>query len=231
MAPARPVAPPTPVEQAPAGDVTIGLTPALLSSVASSGIVPTGATPGAGPVVDPPSVAVGSVVPDAVVPTQDEAGDAPVVLVAAPAPSKVEPLTPPAETPEPLQGSVLAVGPSGIGLTPPGKSSVAPSGMPDAPTGDIAPGTPSGEVAPIAGDVSPRGAICAELGPALKSNATDPAARILSASVHGAGLQTPAACGFARVGTCKRRIDISVFSGGTGQRRCRENTCAGMRSH
>jgi hypothetical protein len=83
------------------------------------------------------------------------------VFVAAPEPSKVEtvPFMPLAEIPPPAHGSVLAVGSSGIGLTPPGESSVAPSGIPTAPTDDVAPGTPSGEVVPIAGDVGIRGAI------------------------------------------------------------------------
>jgi hypothetical protein len=145
------------------GEVTIGLTPPLLSSVASRGIVPIGATPGAEPVVDPPRAAVGFVVPDAVPPPQDEADDVPVVSVAMPAPSKVEPdpLMPLVEMPIPVpaQGSVLAVGASGIGLNPPGNSSVAPSGTPTAPADDVAPGMPSGEVAPIAGDVGVSGAI------------------------------------------------------------------------
>jgi hypothetical protein len=218
------------IVQAPgrAGDVTGGLTPPLLSSVASSGIEPTAAEP----VVEPPRVTV-ETVPDAVPPPQDKADDVPVVFVAMPAPSKVEPdpLVPPPDIPLPLHGSVLAVGSNSIGLTPPGESSVAPSGMPTEPTDDVLPSVPSGDVAPIAGDVGVSGAIWAKLGPALNSNSSDPMAKIFRVSDHCKALRkSPAVRAFAAamLMTCKSRIDISVFSGRTDRRRlpcrCTENT-------
>jgi hypothetical protein len=218
------------------GDVTIGLTPALLSSVASRGIAPTGATPGAEPPLEPLRPAVVVVVPDAVPPPQDDADDVPIVFVATPEPSKVEtvPFMPLAEIPLPAHGSVLAVEPSSNGLTPPGESSVAPSGIPTAPTDDVVPGTPSGEVVPMAGDVGIRGAICAKLGLTLSSTSSDPTARIFSASCHCAMLRKSSiACAFAVAGMVvfKRRIDISVFSGGTRKCRCRESTVAGASRH
>jgi hypothetical protein len=203
-----------------AGDVTIGLTPPLLSSVAPSGIVPTGATPGADPAVDPLKlVAEVVMVPDAVPPApQDEAVDRPIVFVSIPALSKVEPdpvMLPmlPADVVVLVHGSLLAIGPSGIGLTPPGASSVAPSGIPTEPTDDVAPGTPSGEVVPMAGKAGVSGAIWAKLAVVLSRNSSDPAARIFRASSHCVLLRkSPSACTFAvgRVVTCKRRIDISV---------------------
>lgn len=76
---------------ATAGEVTIGLTPALPSSMEPRGIEPTGATPGAEPAVAPPSVEGALVVPDAVLPVpQADNVDVPVVSVLMPAPSKVE---------------------------------------------------------------------------------------------------------------------------------------------
>ena len=100
--------------------------------------------------------------PDAVPPPpQDDAADIPVAFVAIPALSKVEldPVMPVVEVPVLVHASVLAAGSAAIGLTPPGKSSVAPSGMPAAPADEVVPGTPSGEVAPIAGDVGISGAV------------------------------------------------------------------------
>jgi hypothetical protein len=153
------------------GDVTMGLTPPLLSSVESRGIEPTGATPGAEPAVAPLKVDAALVVPDAVPPApQPDDVDAPIVLVSMPAPSKVEaePVMPEIPVPDDIpvpdtpdmalpdipaarHGFVLAIEPNGDGLRPPGESSVAPSGIPTGPTAEVAPGIPSGVVAPIAG--------------------------------------------------------------------------------
>ena len=48
-------------------------------------------------------------------------------------------------------GLLLAVGSNGAGLSPLEESEVAPNGIPTGPTGDVAPGIPSGDVSPIAG--------------------------------------------------------------------------------
>jgi hypothetical protein len=150
------------------GDVTMGLTPPLLSSVEPRGIEPTGATPGAEPAVVPLKVDAALVVPDAVPPApQPDDVDVPIVSVSMPAPSKVEaePVEPAApdipvpdtpdialpDIPAARHGFVLAIEPNGDGLRPPGESSVAPSGIPTGPTAEVAPGIPSGVVAPIAG--------------------------------------------------------------------------------
>jgi hypothetical protein len=53
-------------------------------------------------------------------------------------------------TPVLKQRRLLAVGSNGVGLMPPGESSVAPKGIPTGPTEDAIPGMPSGDVAPIA---------------------------------------------------------------------------------
>jgi len=132
-----------------AGDVIIGLNPALPSSVAPSGIppLPTGLpTP-------PPT---DGVVPDAV----------PVVGAA---PQLIAPeLRPEGMTLE--HGLLLAVGSNGAGLSPLGDSEVAPSGIPTGPTGDVAPGIPSGDVGPIAGLFGESGASWAKLAPQPRSN-------------------------------------------------------------
>jgi hypothetical protein len=147
-----------------AGEVTIGLTPALLSSVEPSGIAPTGARPGATPAVVPLRLDGATVVPDAVPPDAQDPDKAvdipdPIVLVLMPVPSNVEPVVPVPEMPVPAHGSVLADGVSDIGLRPPGESSVAPSGIPTGPAVDVDPGTPRGDVGPIAGVVGVSGAI------------------------------------------------------------------------
>jgi len=71
----------------------------------------------------------------------------------------VQPLNPPPS--KVLPGTVGQVA-SGIGLKPPGLISVAQSGMPDGAGVEVAPGTPSAEVAPIA-DGLPR--FCAWAAP------------------------------------------------------------------
>jgi hypothetical protein len=183
-----------------AGDDTSGLTPALPSSVEPRGIEPTGATPGARPAVDPLKLEGGVVVPEAVPPApHEEDVDVPIVPAPMPAPSKVEeeldipdmpaPDIPvPAElvtkVPELAHGIVLAIGSNAIGLRPPGVSSVAPKGIPTGPADEAAPGTPSGEVSPIAGVVGVSGAICAKLAPALSSHSSDPTARLFNATSH-----------------------------------------------
>ena len=148
-----------------AGEVTIGLTPALLSSVEPSGIAPTEATPGAAPAFDPLRVDGDAVVPDAVPPAPQDPDDAVIperiVFVLMPAPSNVElePLVAVPDMPVPAHGSILAVGSSGAGLRPPGESSLEPSGIPTGPTPAVVPSMPRGDVAPIAGVVGVRGAI------------------------------------------------------------------------
>ncbi len=146
------------------GDVTIGLVPAPLSSVAPSGIAPTDATPGAAPAVVPLKVDAAAVVPDAVPPAPQDPSEVvaePIVFVFMPAPSKVEgePVIPLPDRPVPAHGSALAVGSSSVGLRPPGVSSLEPSGIPTGPSDDVAPGTPRGDVAPMAGLVGVSGAI------------------------------------------------------------------------
>jgi hypothetical protein len=180
-----------------AGEVTVGLTPAPPSSVDPRGIEPTGATPGAIPAVVPLMVEGRIVVPEAVPPApQDVTVDIPVGSVPRPAPSKVEeeldvpvPDMPvPAElmtdVPVLVHEFVLAVGSNVIGLRPPGESSVAPRGIPTGPADEAAPGTPNGEVSPIAGVVGVSGAIWAKLTPALRSNSNDPTARLFNATSH-----------------------------------------------
>jgi hypothetical protein len=179
-----------------AGDVTRGLTPALPSSVAPRGIEPTGATPGAAPAEDPLKVEGAMVVPDAVPPAPQEENVG-VPVEATPALSKVEKVLVVPDMPVPAMpvmeelvadipgiahGLVLAVGSSGIGLRPPGESSVAPSGTPTGAADDVAPGTPSGEVAPIAGAAGVSGAICAKLTPVLSSNSSDPITKLFKAT-------------------------------------------------
>jgi hypothetical protein len=166
------------------GGVNIGLTPALLSSVAPSGMPP----PGRAPAVAPPRIEVDAV-PDAVpadVPGPHDP-DKPigpelkpneaspwVVPGLMPEPSNVdvEPVVA-LDTPALKHGSVLAVGSSGPGLSPPGASSVAPIGIPTGPTEDVAPSTPRGDVAPIAGAPTIGGAICAKAAPQPRSSAAN----------------------------------------------------------
>ena len=72
--------------------------------------------------------------------TPNEAVPEPIEPELMPAPSNVE-LGP---------AGALDTSASGAGLRPPGASSVAPIGIPTGPTEDVAPGTPKGDVAPIA---------------------------------------------------------------------------------
>ena len=67
-------------------------------------------------------------------------------------------------------GLLLAVGSNGAGLSPLGESEVAPNGIPTGPTGDVAPGTPSGDVSPIAGLFGDGDANWAKLAPQPRSN-------------------------------------------------------------
>jgi hypothetical protein len=179
-----------------AGEVTIGLTPAPPSSVEPRGIAPMGARPGARPAVVPPKVEGAIVVPDAVPPAPHEVS-ADVPAEPMPALSKVEeeletPAVPDVPAPAELKtgipvlahGIAAAVGSNSIGLRPPGASSVAPRGIPTGPADDVVPGTPSGEVDPIAGVVGMSGAIWAKLTPALSSNSSNPTARLFNATSH-----------------------------------------------
>jgi len=140
------------------GDGSIGLMPALPSSVEPSGMLPMpSAEP---PVAEPPVVPLtkGFCVPDTVLPdgVELQGPDMPTF----PPPSKVElvpvipePLTPgvtPPVTDVPFvpQVEMPAVAPRDPGLRPPGLSSVEPKGIPTGPTGPV---LPSGEVRPIPG--------------------------------------------------------------------------------
>ncbi|HEY2528828.1 MAG TPA: hypothetical protein VGJ20_12915 [Xanthobacteraceae bacterium] len=160
------VVPPSPITQEldGAGDAIIGLVPLPPSSVAPSGIEPTDAVPGAAPAFIPLKLDAAPVVPDAVPPAPQDPSEVvpePIVFVFMPAPSKVEaePVVPVPDRPVPAHGSVLTVGSSGAGLRPPGVSSLEPSGIPTGPTDDVAPSTPKGDVAPMAGLAGVSGAI------------------------------------------------------------------------
>jgi hypothetical protein len=149
-----------------AGPGSIGLIPALPSSVEPSGMVPI-------PSVDPAVVPEvnGFCVPDTVLPdgTELHGPDTPTF----PPPSKVEldpavPLAlipgvalPVTEVPLVPQSAVPAVEPSGPGLRPPGSSSVEPRGMPTGPTDPV----PMGDVVPIPGR-----AVCDTAGAAPRSS-------------------------------------------------------------
>jgi hypothetical protein len=135
-----------------AGDVIIGLNPALSSSVAPSGMPPLPTGP-----ATPPA---DGEVPDAV----------PVVSAA---PQLDTELIAPELRPEGMvleHGLLVAVGSNGVGLSPLGESEVAPNGIPTGPTGDIAPGIPRGEVSPIAGLFGEGAANWAKLAPQPRSN-------------------------------------------------------------
>jgi hypothetical protein len=152
------------------GTMINGLTPALSISVEPSGIGP----PFNVKFEFVPIAESGDAVPVDVAVLIDPPGDAQteVDVEPNPPPSKVEPMvevvpTPDVEPmPDPLNPVVpedipeLAVNPlalqfeSGAGLKPPGSISVAPSGIPVGlfdPLGALEPGTPSGDVAPMAG--------------------------------------------------------------------------------
>jgi hypothetical protein len=173
----RLLGPPTPI---------IGLTPGLSISVEPRGIVPplrvdapfaAGLDSGdATPVeeIAPADVEAHGVVGVAV-PGLDIAG---VIAVDPPPPSKVElipavadPVPPGAaipgkDEPVPTQFEPVAVAPIGAGLRPPGSSSVAPRGIPVGEPAEVEPGTPRGDVAPIAGMVV---VLCAWATPQLTS--------------------------------------------------------------
>ncbi|MBV9236042.1 MAG: hypothetical protein JOZ94_09440 [Xanthobacteraceae bacterium] len=137
-----------------AGDAISGLSPALPSSVAPSGIPPLPTEPAK----PPPG---NGVVPEAV----------PAVVES---PHVAERSIEPALNPEGIaleQALLLAVGSNGDGLSPPGERPVAPNGIPTGPTGAAVPGTPSGDVAPSPDGVGGCGANCAELTLQLRNNA------------------------------------------------------------
>jgi hypothetical protein len=136
-----------------AGVVIIGLNPPLSSSVAPSGIP-----------LRPTDVATPPFADD------DTPDSVPVVAVT---PQVADELIAPELRPEGMaleHGLLLAVGSNGAGLSPLGESEVAPNGIPTGPTGDIAPGTPSGDVSPIAGLFGDSGAIWAKLAPQPRSS-------------------------------------------------------------
>jgi hypothetical protein len=182
----KPVAPPMVVPGAGrpmlgAGTPIIGLTPALLSSVAPSGMLPA---------VEPGDDG-DSAVPTAVEPTDpvaqlpDVMPADPVALIpppskAAPAPDAdipVEPLAMPEEEEPRLQVGDTA------GLSPPGSISVAPRPMPALdpvmpvepvgpliPVAPVAPGIPSGDTARSAGAAGAVEMVCAAAAPQLNSS-------------------------------------------------------------
>jgi hypothetical protein len=169
-----------------AGDETIGLTPALLSSVAPSGIEPTDESPEALPAVGPVTLEVDAVVVLVALPPelQGDVTDAVFVLIPPPSKEVSDGMAPPPELPIPEQPAALAVGSSGAGLKPPGESSIDPRGIPTPPTADVVPGTPSGDVAPIARLAVVSGAVWAKLGLMLNSSTSDPMARLFKATSH-----------------------------------------------
>jgi hypothetical protein len=159
----------------------IGLMPAFPSSVEPRGIVP---LPVADPATEP---GVDGVVPEVVPPNGEvppqapDVADAPLIVPLDMDEFACMPLTPPPsklvleleldpETPAPVmawvndptpkQGVVLAVGPSGPGLIPPGMRPVEPNGIPTGPAGLLVAGTPNGDVVPIPGIT-----VCAKVGP------------------------------------------------------------------
>lgn len=162
-----------------AGEETIALTPTLLSSVAPSGIEPNDGNPGAPVAIDPLTLEVEAVVPEALPPELHPDADVPTVFVLMPPPSKDVPdgMAPLPEPPTPEQ-------PRDAGLSPPGESSVEPSGIPTAPTADAVPGAPSGEVAPIAGLAVVSGAVWAKPALTLNSSNSDAMARAFNATSH-----------------------------------------------
>jgi hypothetical protein len=167
----EPVVPPMPVLGI--GMPISGLTPALLSSVDPSGIVPEGALGPAEnggravPVAEPTAVDTQPVVMPA----------DPTPLSPPPSKLELEPLAMPEE-----EEPGLHVGDT-IGLRPPGSISVAPRPMPAplepvvpvglvVPSKPLAPGIPSGDTAPIAGAVGVVDMVCAAATPQLNKSAT-----------------------------------------------------------
>jgi hypothetical protein len=82
-------------------------------------------------------------------------------------------LSPDGMAPPLEHGALLAVGSYGVGLSPPGESEVAPNGIPTGPTGEVAPGTPRGDVGPIAEPFGVSGASWAKLAPQPRSSIAD----------------------------------------------------------
>jgi hypothetical protein len=152
-----------------AGTPIMGLTPALSTSVAPRGIVPLRDDRTFVPGVDSgEAMPVEDIVPgDAEAQAPDVVAvpdvNIPDVIPVDPPPSKVELVPavgdpviweaapPEKDVPVPMQLELLAVEPSGIGLMPPGLISVAPNGIPVEDPGEVDPGMPNGDVAPIAG--------------------------------------------------------------------------------
>jgi hypothetical protein len=167
-----------------AGTPINGLTPALLSSVDPSGMVPESAL---GPAEDG-GIAVPVVADPIAVDAQPDV--MPVVPTPlSPPPSKLEleplamPLDEPLAMPEDKE-PVLQVGDT-AGLIPPGLISVAPRPMPALdplipveppipydPVAPLAPGIPSGVAAPIAGAAGGVDMVCAAAMPQLNKSAT-----------------------------------------------------------
>jgi len=166
-----------------AGMPIIGLTPALLSSVESSGMLPDSALD--------PTADGGSAVPLAAEP------DAAVVQPGAVAPADAIPLTPPpskvelmpdADTLGALDMPAEPALQVGAGLNPAGLISVAPRPMPALdpvmpiepveppdplnPMAPLAPGMPSGDTAPIAGAAGVVDMVCAAAPAQLNKSTT-----------------------------------------------------------
>jgi hypothetical protein len=107
----------------------------------------------------------------------------------------------------PGQVIVLSIGPSGAGLSPPAKSSVEPSGIPEPPTGDVRSIAPSGDVVPAPGaGEAPRKLICATPGP-VPSNAS------VAAMASTRPMETSVLCPAAhrRRETLHRKIAPALF--------------------
>jgi hypothetical protein len=149
------------------GTVTSGLTPALPSSVAPSGIVPPlsevpelpGTESGeAVPLVETAPDDAQPVVGTPINPLAPTGANPPVDPPLSPPPSKTDavpigddaPAVPGSPAATDVPAGIVAQPVTGAGLRPPGLTSVAPSGTPLGlfPVGAKAPGAPSGEVDP-----------------------------------------------------------------------------------
>jgi hypothetical protein len=119
------------------GELINGLKPPLLISVAPSGMVPPFSVKLA------PAPDCGDAVPPDTCDDPEAQPDVGELPVGSPPPSKV----PPDPVADPVPAPQLA---PGIGLSPPGSISVAPSGIPAPFDPPDVPGTPSGDVVPIA---------------------------------------------------------------------------------
>jgi hypothetical protein len=148
------------------GDVIIGLTPALFSSAEPSGMPLPDTAPVADPLIDDVEVKVDAVPAELPEPHDPWITVVPefipyngiaefVVLRFMSVASKVDldpvPGTADALVPALKHGVVLAVGLSGAIPRPPGESAFAPCWVPTGPAPIVAPGTPRGDVVPIAG--------------------------------------------------------------------------------